>query len=514
MACVALILLIACTNVANLLLARTADRAAEFSIRSALGASRARIVQQLLTECVLLSVAASVLGLGVAWLATEVAARFQPVATVSQAYSLLEGRVLAFAILLSMVSAVLFGLLPSFYAGRVHAFGTRSSNETRSRRLIREVLVAAQVMLTIVLVAASMSAGQAFVKLVSFDRGYETRGLATASVSLDGTIYDSNAQRFAYFQQVLDRLRRLPGVVSASATGFLPLDAKGFIGGRPSLDGRQAHQNSMVVPIFADYFRTMGGRILAGREFTEAEVHSGARVAMVNEAFANEFGSPRDVLDHEIGIGRNARWKVLGVVRGMDYMVDGANAYEMFIPSNSGGSTFVARVSGRAADRLAMIRDSIRSVDRQVPLFGVRTMEDRLDEALARPEFYRTSVLCFAVFALLLAVVGIYGIVSYAVARRTHEMGVRMALGVTSGQLRMSVLRQGVTTVLVGSAMGVAGSIMGGRVLENLMVGAKPVEAAGYTAAVGLIVSIAAAGIWMATRPITRLDIVEILRRE
>ena len=174
----------------------------------------------------------------------------------------------------------------------------------------------------------------------------------------------------------------------------------------------------------------------------------------------------------------------------------------------------MARVSGRAADRLAMIRDSIRSVDRQVPLFGVRTMEDRLDEALARPEFYRTSVLCFAVFALLLAVVGIYGIVSYAVARRTHEMGVRMALGVTSGQLRMSVLRQGVTTVLVGSAMGVAGSIMGGRVLENLMVGAKPVEAAGYTAAVGLIVSIAAAGIWMATRPITRLDIVEILRRE
>ncbi len=517
MACVVLILLIACTNVANLLMARTADRATELSIRSALGASRARISQQLLTECVLLSLAACTAGLFIAFWTTSIAAAFQPAALASQAYSILDGRVLCFTIAASVLSGLLFGVLPSLYAGRLHTFGTRSSSNNRGSRLVRETLVAAQVTLTIILVAASISVGRAFLDLMHVNRGFDRTGLVTVNVSLEGTTHEGDSRRLAYFEEALARIRRLPGVRSTSATEFLPLYAKAFIGGRFQMDGRHASENSMVVPVLPDYFRTMGGRILAGREFTDAEVQSGAQVAVVNERFANEFGPPADAVGREAAEGDDRPLRIIGVVKDMEYMTEGAQSNQIFVPSHSPGgffSTFVARVNGRAEDRLAMIRDAIQSVDPQVPVFGVKTMEQRLADTLARPRFYRTAVLCFAAFALLLAVIGIYGIVSYTVAQRTHEMGVRMALGTTPARLRVSLLRQGLIPIAAGAIPGIAGAVLSGRLLGSLVDGAKSVSPVAYAASVLFIVLIAAIGIWVATRPIARLDIAEILRTE
>jgi putative ABC transport system permease protein len=386
----------------------------------------------------------------------------------------------------------------------------------RGSRLIREALVAAQVMLTIVLLAGSIAVGRAFVKLMSLDRGFDTAGLVTVSISLDGTIYQTNARRFAYFQEALDRVRRLPGVISASATEFLPIYAKGFIGGRFSLDGRRADENSMVVPVFADYFRTMGARILFGREFTEAEVQGNRPVAVISEQFARAFGPPSYAVGREITAGHRS-WRIVGVVKGMNYMNDGANSYQTFLPSNSpggNGATFVTRVSSRAEDRLTMIRDAIQSVDRGVPVFGAKTMQERLDDALARPQFYKTAVICFAAFALVLAVVGIYGIVSYAVAQRTHEMGVRLALGTTAQNLRVNVLGQGLITIAAGAIPGIAAAVLSGRLLEGLVEGARSAGPMAYVGSMAFIGVVAASGIWIATRPITRLDIVEILRTE
>ena len=283
------------------------------------------------------------------------------------------------------------------------------------------------------------------------------------------------------------------------------------------MDGRPASENSMIVPVFPDYFRTMGGRILRGREFTEAEVQSDAKVAVVNELFASEFGSPPMPWAAKLRRATILPGELSASSKGMDYMTDGANAPQIFVPAQSPGgffSTFVARVNGRAEDRLAMIRDAIQSVDPQVPVFGVKTMEQRLADALARPQFYRTAVLCFAAFALLLAVIGIYGIVSYTVAQRTHEMGVRMALGTTPARLRVSLLRQGLVTIAAGAIPGIAGALLSGRLLESLVDGAKSVNATTYAASVFFIALIAAAGIWVATRPIARLDIVEILRTD
>jgi predicted permease len=519
MCALALVLLIACMNVANLLIARTADRAGELSIRAALGASRGRLARQLLAECLLLSLVATLAGLIVAYWTTQVAAKVEPPPLGAQSYSILDGRVLAFTLAVSVITALAFGVLPAVYAGRVRALAARGSSRTRGSRLVRESLAGLQVMLTIMMLAGSVSVGRAIIHLMRMDRGYDVRGVVTVSVALDGTTHQLDKRQLPYFEEVLDRIRSLPGVRAASATEFLPLYASGFVGGPFGLDGRAAKRNSTMIPILSGYFETMGGRILSGREFTDAEVRSGARVAVVNERFAEGFGAPEDAVGHQLTTDDEAPRKIVGVVKGMEYETDPtlANGNQVFIPSETPGSffsTFVARVDGRAEDHLAAIRDTIQSVDPQVPVFGVKTMEQRLDEIFAGPQFYRTAIWIFAGFALLLAVIGVYGVVSYAVVQRTQEMGVRMALGTTPLRLRGMLLRQGLLMVAAGAIPGIAGARLTGRFLETLIEGAKPVELAASAGLVVFLALIASVSIWAATRRIAALDIMAILRAD
>jgi putative ABC transport system permease protein len=519
MGAVVLVLLIACTNVANLLIARTTDRAAELSIRSALGATRARLARQLLTECWFLAFVATLAGLLIAYWITSLATKVEPPPLGAQSYSIMDGRVLVSTLIVSIITALALGVLPSLYVGRIPASASGSSIKTRGSRLVRQSLVAAQVMLTMMLLAASVGMGRAFVHLMSIDRGYEVQGIVTAGVSLDGTTHQLEKRQLPYFEEVLDRIRRLPGVRAASATEFLPLYASAFVGGPFGFDGRPAERNSTLVPVLSGYFQAMGGRILYGREFTEAEVRSGAKVAVVNERFAAGFGAPRDSLNHQLTIEGDTPWKIVGVVKGMEYETDPTTAKgnEVFIPSTTPGSffsTFVVRVDGRAEDHLAAIRDTIQSVDPQVPIFEVKTMEQRRDEVFANPRFYRTAVWTFAGFALLLVVIGIYGIVSYAVVQRTQEMGVRMALGTTPVRLRGMLLRQGLLMVVAGAIPGIIGAQVTGRFLESLMDGAKPIGLATSAGLVLFFALVSSVSIWSATHRIARLDITSILRRE
>ncbi len=352
MAGMALILLIACTNVANLLMARIADRTSELSIRSALGASRGRLKQQLLTECLFLCAVSALAGLLVAAGVTSVAAKVQPPPLSAMSYSLFDVRVLAFSLIVSFLAGLMFGVLPFFSIGQVHIFGARGAGRTRGSRVMSQFLTGAQVALTIILLTASLSLGRAFFQLMAADRGFNARGIVTVNVSLDGTTHQTNKQRLHYFEEVLARLRNLPGVRSASATEFLPLYATGFVGGRFGVDGRSASRGSTMVPTLADYFQTMGGRILEGREFTRAEVAAGSRVAVVNERFAAEFGGPREVIGRQLTIDGEIPWKIIGVVRGMEFETDSslANSNQVFVPAESPGgffSTFVAQ-SGRS----------------------------------------------------------------------------------------------------------------------------------------------------------------------
>jgi len=515
----AFVLLIACLNVANLLIARTADRRTELSIRSALGASRARLIRQLLTECLLLSFAATLAGLVIASWTTSLAAKVEPPPLSALSYSVRDERVFAFALMVSVMTALISGILPSLYVGRIHTFRARSSDSSRGSHLIRQGLVGAQVTLTIILLAASVCLGRAFLHLMKIDRGYDVHGVVTAGVALDGTSHQLDKRQLPYFELVLDRLRSLPGVRAASATEFLPLYASAFIGGPFGMDGRPAARNSTMVPILSGYFEAMGGQILCGREFTAAEVRSGARVAVVNEQFASGFGSPQDALGHQLTTEGETPRKIVGIVKGMEYETDPTLVHgnQVFLPSETPGSffsTFVVRVDGRAEDHLAAIRATIESVDPQVPVFGVKTMEQRLDEDFARPKFYRTAIWSFTGFALLLAVIGIYGTVSYAVVQRTQEMGVRMALGRTPAQIRAMLLRHGLLPVAAGALTGLCGAQFAGRLLESLVDGAKPI---GPTTSAGLLLLfalVASASIWSATRRIAILDIISILRNE
>ncbi|HXR76867.1 MAG TPA: ABC transporter permease [Bryobacteraceae bacterium] len=520
-----LILLIACANLANLMLARTADRQHELSVRSALGASRARLIQQILTECLLLAIVSAGLGLIVAVWATSLASKVQPAPLPSQTYTILDVRVLAFMVGVAVLSAVLFGLLPALSVGRIHLFVARGSTELRSSRIVRDVLVAAQVTLTIVLLTASVSVIQAVSHELHIDRGFRADGVVTASVALDGTVRDKPGLRLQYFEQVLNRLRRLPEVRNASSTEFLPLLSGKFMGGPYAFDGHPSAQGMAadVIPIMADYFATTGGHVLYGREFTDAEVRSNAKVLLVNETFARLWLRPADAVGHMVTGPDGTVRKIVGVVRNLDFMgqyisdVFDVDPPETFIPAhNPGGfdSTFVVKVEGRPEDQVAAIQAALQSVDSGVPVYGVETMQQRMDRAFARPKFYRTALAFFASFALLLALIGIYAVVSYAVTQRTHEMGVRLALGTTPTRLRTRLVRHGLATVVVGALGGIACAASTGKLLGGLIEGAKGFDVATYVLATIFICLVAAASIWVATRRIANMDVVEILRAE
>jgi hypothetical protein len=274
-----------------------------------------------------------------------------------------------------------------------------------------------------------------------------------------------------------------------------------------------------MVPTLSDYFQTMGGRILEGREFTGEEVAEGSRVAVVNQRFAAEFGGPREVLGRQLTFGSGPGWKIVGVVRGMEFETDSSLAHsnQFFVPAESPGgffSTFVARVDGRADNHLTAIREAIRSVDPYVPVFGVKTMEQRLADFFIRPRAYRTAVWMFAGFAVLLALIGIYGIVSHSVAERTQEMGLRMALGATPARVRGMLLTQSLLVIAVGAVLGVVGASVVGRSLGSLIPEAMPV---GLITSMILAISLSAAAaftIWSATRRIPELDIMRMLSAE
>jgi putative ABC transport system permease protein len=518
MGAVVLVLLIACTNVANIMTARTADRASEFSIRSALGASKGRLARQLFTESVLLSLVATLGGFGIACWIISLAGKVAPPTLATQSYSVLDARVLAFTVIISIATAVTFSILPSLYLGRVDGLRTRSSSQPYGSRVVREILVGAQVMLTIILLAGSVSLGRAFFDLMKTDRGYDVRNVVTVSVSLDGTTHQLDKRQLPYFEEALDRIRRLPGVRSASATEFLPLYASAFVGGPFGLDGRAAARSSTMIPVMAEYFQTMSATILYGREFTDTEIHSGAAVAIVNERFAAGFGALQDAIGHQLTNGSD-HWRIVGVVKGMEYETDPTLAHgnEVFIPSTNPGSffsTFVVRVDRRAEDRVGEVRDVIQSVDPQVPVFGAKTMKQRLDDTFAGPKFYRTAVWFFAAFALLLALIGIYGIVSYAVIQRTQELGIRLALGTTPVRLRGMLVCQGLLMVAASAIPGMAGAQVSGRLLEALIHGAKPIGLGMSSTLILLLGLVACTSVWSASRRIATLDVTAILRSE
>ncbi len=526
---VMLVLLIACANVAQLLLSRTTERRTELTVRAALGASRARLVQQLATESAGLTIAAACAGLAVARWTVELAALALPAQLATQAYTILDWRVLSFALGLAALTGVVFGIVPASLIGRFlldDALRARGSAR-RSIRRMRAAVVAVQAAVAVVLLTGSLTLGRSFLKLLNVDLGYRVDHVATLGVSLFGTRYETDyraphairtLREPRYYRQALDRLRAIPGVESAAAVEYLPLVKEKHLGDNFTLDSGQEGA-AMEVAATPDYFRSIGARIVAGRDFTDADRQDSERVAIVSESFARQVSPGASVLGRKVTPDQDQPLTIVGVAADARYdplrsQMDDVQVYTAMAQDPATAATVTVRVHGDPQAYLPILRDSLRQVDPEVPVYGVTTLDQRLRDSLARPRFYTTAVLFFAGFALLLAVIGAYGAASYAIAQRTHEIGVRMAVGASPSGVRGMLLRQSMLPVAVGMLAGMAGAAALGRYLTSLIATAEPAGTGTCAAAAAMLAAVAALAVWSATSSIVRMEPITALRTE
>jgi predicted permease len=519
MAAIGFVLLIACANVANLLLTRTTERHQELAVRAALGASRARLMQQLLSECVLLSFIAATAGLAIAYWAAKLASIVQPPELAAQTYTILDWRVLGFAVGIAMLTGLLFGVVPALLVRRLQPAGylVRAQGPGLRTSRLRSILIATQVALTLALLTGAMTMGQGFLRILGTDIGFRTAHLVTASVSLAGTREQTEKREAAYYSDALSRLRNVTGVESAAAIDYLPLAANAFSGGRLYTEAGRETEFVMFGRATSDYFRTMQTPLLYGREFTEADSQRDAKVAIVTEGIARQVAEGGAAIGHQISRKDDKEpLTIVGVVRPARYLGPQFPGMEEFIqPAREmSHATFVARVRGDAKDSLAMFRDAIQSVDAQVPVFGVKTLDQRLEETLAVPRFRTTVFLFFGGFALLLAIAGIYGVSSYSITQRRREIGIRIAIGASAQRVRAMILRQALWPIGIGMLIGLAGASWQGRILEHLLSGAPPVDMTATVASALLLALVGIAAIWTATSRVLELNPIEVLKAE
>jgi putative ABC transport system permease protein len=508
---VGFILLIACANVANLLLTRTSERREELMIRAALGASRVRLAQQLISESLLLSGIAAVGGLALAYWAAKVAALAQPPALASQQYSILDGHVLGFVVGLAVLTALLFGAAPAF-AVRDLQPSRHGPGPRRSR--LRGFLITTQVALTLILLAGSVTMGRSFWNLLDTGMGFPTDHLVSMGVSLAGTLEQTDARKTAYYRDALDRLRAVPGVESAAAAYSLPVDNM-FGVGTITIDGRESAP-LLGNRVTSDYFRTMNIPLLYGREFTAAD---NGGVAILSEGAAQAVANGSAIIGKKIiTLGNKEPFTVIGVVRSTRYFSPDSIVREQYtLPVSQKPpdyATFVTRVRGEPGEALAACRDAVQSVDRNVPVFNVKTLQQRFDETVAVPRFRTTVFLFFGGFALLLAIAGIYGVSSYSITQRRREIGIRIAIGASCQGVRAMILRQALWPIAAGMLIGLAGAAWQGRLLEHLLSSAPPLDTSACVTAALLLAAVALAAIWSATSRVLELNPIEVLRTE
>jgi len=531
MGAVAFVLLIACANIAHLLFSRTVERGPELSIRAALGASRARLVQQLITESTVLTAAAAAAGLVVAHWVSRVAPLARPTqlsalaqaAKLSPTYTIWDWRVLAFTAGTAVATGILFGALPAFLMGRMLRAhdtirlqpGTRASDAGR----MRTALIALQAALTVVLLAGSLSLGRSFLNLLGVDLGFRTDQVVTLNVSLYGTRYDSDAARRQYYAEALQRLRAVPGVISAGAIQNLPLILNtATISTRFQLDAAHTVDGALV-PVSPGYFRAMGTGIVEGREFTAADGQRSEPVGIVNEALAQRLGLSSPMVGRKILVRMGKKeYTIVGVVRTERFGGPSRPGWARFFSELDQQPppfvTFVARTRGKPEPYLAACRSAVQQVDPQVPVYDVTTLRQRLDNLLAGTRFYTIAILFFAVLAALLAVIGVYGAATHSIAQRTHEIGVRVAVGAAPVEVRRMLLRQSCLPVAAGAIAGIGASLGLRRLIVHLVDNAQPVG--GWTCgAAGLaLMATAAAAVWIASRRVTQIDPMSALRAE
>lgn len=529
LAAVAFVLLIACANVSNLLLARAAVRQKEMAIRLALGAPRARLLRLLLTESLLLALAGGAFGLGLAYVATRAFISFSPANVPRTDEIRLDGMALLFTFGITLLTSAAFSLLPTLQASkpRINTTlkeGGRQSSHRPGRPRTRGLLVVAEVALSLLLLIGAGLMIRSFISFQRVNPGFRTDNLLTMKLALPFKKYPKPEQQLAFYQQVIERVKALPGVQEVGVVSDLPLAEGGlfaFIVEGRAAASLQDNPSAVWRAINPDYFRTMGMQLRRGREFTEHDQQGAPEVIVINETMAASFWPGEDPIGKRVQIYdlQPMPWReIVGVVNDTREAGLGAPTRpEIFVPLSQrprAPITLIAQTAAGPEQLAGAMRAAVQSVDPDQPVYRVRTMDQFFSAEVAVPRATMFLMGTLAVAALILAAVGIYGVMAHAVTQQTHEIGIRTALGASQRDVLRLVVGQGMTLTLIGVVIGLAGAFGLTRLMATLLFGVSATDPATFTVIALLLTGVALFACYIPARRATKVDPLAALRYE
>src|SRR2546427_10835518 len=532
---VAFVLLIASANVANMLLARAASRQKEIAVRTALGAGRFRLIRQLLTESLLLSLIGGAIGLLLALWGVYLLVAFGPADLPRAKEVALDGRVLTFTLAVSLLTGIIFGLVPALQASRLDLNEAlkesgRSATGRAGHRRLRSLLVVCEIALSLVLLVGAGLLMRSFLKLQAVNPGFNPNNVLTMKVSLHGPNYQKVGPIIAFHDQLLEKIKTLPGVQAVATRSHVPIAADdGYANLSFAIEGRLPDAANRLTAFYnavsPDYFQTMEIPVLKGRPFEARDDRKSQSVIIINETLARRYFPGEDPIGRRMTLNdedpKEEDWAtIVGVVRDTKPRAVDLTASavpEMYMPfaqQPESSTALMIRTTNNPASVAAAVRHEVQTLDKTQLVHSVRTLDSVMSEAVATPRF-RTSLLgVFAFVALILAMVGIYGVMSYAVTQRTHEIGIRIALGARAADVLKLIVRNGMGPVLLGVALGLAGAVGLTRLMVSFLFGVTPTDALTLaTVSVGLIL-VALIACCISARRATRIDPLVALRYE
>jgi putative ABC transport system permease protein len=529
-AVVACVLLIACANVANLLLVRATGRQRELAIRAALGAGRVRLIAQLLSESVLLALFSAIVGLGLAALALKLIAALAPQNIYRLDAVSLDGRVVLFTLVVSLLTALLFGFIPAWQTSQINLVtalkdGSAGASDGGGRQRLRNLLVIGEVALALLLLTGAGLLIRSFIRLQSAPTGFQAEQLTAVTINLPRTSYPDRQQRLSFADRLLPKLAALPGLQAVAFSDNLPLDTgrqgtSFFLEGQaPSAPGREQHTN--VSTVSPGYFQTMGVPLLQGREFTTADNADAPGVVIISNFLAQRYFPNQNPIGKRLDMGfRSGTWlQIVGVAADERHESMQAEFRPgMYLPYAQAPSSLPLIVLLRSAidpaSLAAAVRAQVRELDPQLPVYDVKTMAQVLANASARPRFMTFLLALFAGIAVLLAVIGIYGVISYTVAQSTRELGIRVALGAQPRDILKLVVGQGFVLVLLGTALGLAGAVPLTRLLAGMLYEVTATDPLAFSSVALLLLGAALLACLIPARRATRVDPLVALKCE
>jgi len=531
MGAVAFVLLIACANVANLLLSRAAARQKEIAVRAAMGASRGRIVRQLLTESLLLAATGGVAGLLMAWWGAQILVSLSPPELGDFQNVEISAPVLGFTFIVALLTGVIFGLVPAFEATNIKLSDTLKEagrslvGSARSQRL-RSALVVGEIAIALVLLIGAGLLIRSFLQLQGVNTGFNDRNVLTMRVALPGVRYNQDEKRIAFFAQALERMQTLPDVEAVGAINYTPFLGLGTttsleIDGRPKPEPGQPTGGTALCVVDQNFFGALQIPLKRGRLFTEQEVREKRNVVVINEALAKKYFPNEDPLGQRIIISMrppDVPTQIIGIVGDVKHTQleqdAGPMSYWPIAQLPYPFMTFVLRTRGDATGVATAVRNVIQTLDPQQPLGEARTLASLVGNSIARQRFNTLLLAIFAVVALLLSAVGIYGVMSYAVAQRIHEIGIRTALGATASDILRLMLKRGMTLTLLGVAAGLMSAFVLTRLLKNLLFSVSATDPLTFAVIALLLALVALLACWIPARRATKVDPMIALRTE